>query len=146
MLSNPISNLSANSLSSGSIRDHLDTSNHWEGTTVIQNSYAYIAGGRKGLIIIDISDPLNPEAVGNLHFDKNITFSSLNCEQVISVNRNYAYITDEDDNNFLIVDVHQPQTPQVVGALHYPYDNAYDCLTTDSRAYLSCKDTGVIII
>ncbi len=72
---------------------------------VIDGSYAYVADGRSGLKIVDISDPNNIVTVGSLK--TNNAFG-------ITVGNTYSYIAD-GERGIKSIDTTEPTAPQLIG-------------------------------
>jgi hypothetical protein len=68
--------------------------------------YVYIADGRQGLKVLDISAPAEPEWIGSL--------AGMNWAQRVVAAGNYVYIVDRDQG-LRIVDVSNPAMPVEVG-------------------------------
>jgi len=87
-------------------------------TVVVQNKFAYLATGRDGLRIIDVSDRAKPVLLG--HFYDSI----INRMAVIDVKVRdaKAYLADLD-NGLYVVDVSNPKLP--VQLAHYHTGNAH---------------------
>ena len=118
-----------------------DTAGHSLGLTLSSDgTKAYIADGRNGLVIVDISDPAHPTKLGL--YDTAGASAGL----ALSNDGTKAYVAD-DDNGLVIVDISDPVHPTKLGS----YDtvgNAYDVtLSSDNtKAYVADWENGLVII
>ncbi|MHA1400317.1 MAG: LVIVD repeat-containing protein [Candidatus Heimdallarchaeaceae archaeon] len=80
----------------------------------VVGTLAYIADGLRGLQIIDIKNPANPELLGNYDDDGGSTLG-------VFVIGSYAYVADDSDG-LEIIDVSDPSAPFKVGSF---YDGGY---------------------
>jgi len=69
-------------------------------------SYICGAGGRKGLIILDVSDPTNPEIAGQVNIDDWVN--------EVFISGIYAYVAN-GENGLGAVNVSDPTDPRVIG-------------------------------
>ncbi|MBC7116446.1 MAG: hypothetical protein H5T93_05375, partial [Pseudothermotoga sp.] len=67
--------------------------------------YAYVADDRYGLVIVDISDPANPQQVGRL--------DTGGWAEDVVISGDYAYVANWG-NGLVIVDISNPNMPQLV--------------------------------
>lgn len=103
----------------------------------IKDSYAYLADGRDGLEIIDISDVNNPVEAGQLIVGREEAYA-------IAVDGQYAYVAAEYDG-LLIVDISTPTNPVKVG--QYDDDGkSTDVIVKGSYAYVVEGSGGLEII
>ena len=72
---------------------------------VIRDDHAYILNGHKGFWILDVSNTLSPEIIGQCPIAE---FSDY-----ITVSGNYAYIVDQK-NGLLIFDISNPSDPELI--------------------------------
>jgi len=103
----------------------------------IQGNYAYVATGRPGLTILDLSNPTSPQRVGVLDFGKK-SYS-------IAVKDSFAYIGAD---GFWTIDISNKQAPETTS--FYPsvvfYKNfrtISEIIISDQRAYT--LDTAITI-
>jgi hypothetical protein len=101
---------------------------------VISDSFAYVASGFNGLVIVDISDSLHPNVVG----------SALGGSVVIDVDvsNGYAYVINADLNALQILNVNNPRDPQLTGQFNLTEPN--NLAVMDTLVYIS--DYGLRII
>lgn len=99
----------------------------------ITGQYAVIVG--KGLSVVDISNPENPKEVGTLP-DTEIVGG-----YGISINGDYAYVTEHQGGNLKSVDISKPANPSVVDTLDIMtqgrkvwVEDSYALVTTDGTA------------
>jgi hypothetical protein len=72
---------------------------------VIQNNYAYLAEGLRGLQIVDIGDPYHPVGIA--------TYDTPGDVKKVYVSGNYAFLADEQKGLF-ILDIKEPNNPVLV--------------------------------
>jgi len=85
----------------------------------VLGNYAYVADGRKGLQIIDITNPKSPSLVGS-HDTPGSAYG-------VYVLGNYAYVADWN-SGLQIIDISNPKTPFFLGS--------YDLLNSALRVYV----------
>ena len=102
----------------------------------LQGEMVFIADFDRGLRIIDISDP---------HSDlEQIAFLPTDCcTRAVSVWDQYAYILDNDWMQ--VVDISNPQSPQIVGTLS-GLSSASDLFATGNHLFVSQEEEGLIVI
>jgi hypothetical protein len=91
----------------------------------IVDNYAYVAGGRFGLHIFDISDQLNPVWVSQV--------DTVGMATDLHVADDYAYVVD-NETGLIIIDVDPPDSPNVVKTINV--DSFTDVFVTDGCAYV----------
>jgi len=84
--------------------------NFWEGVYEVEviGDYAYVAAGRSGLQVVDISDPEHPRIAG--YWDDNPSRA-----YDVKVRGDYAYLADWN-GGLIIVDISDPENPIELGA------------------------------
>jgi len=92
----------------------------------VSGSYAYVANGREGLRIVNVSDPGNPYEVGY--------FDALGSALDVFVSGSYAYVASGGEG-LRIVDVSDPANPKEVG--YYDAPGGDHIFISDSYAYIS---------
>ena len=101
---------------------------------------AYIADGRDGLVIVDISDPSHPIKLGTYNtagHAYSVTLSS---------NGQKAYIADWE-NGLVIVDVSDPAHPTKLGSYNTAGLSHNLTLSSDgTKAYVADEENGLVII
>ncbi len=102
----------------------------------VAGDLAYTADGSSGLQIVDISDPVNPVAIGNYNTSDNATG--------VAVHGNYAYVA-ENFAGLRVIDVSDPMNPSVVGTYNTP-DRATDVVVKGNLAYVADGSSGLQII
>jgi hypothetical protein len=96
---------------------------------VVNGAYAFVAGGRNGVIITDISDPAQPTVLSRLSLGQQVGTLETAGSYV------YASVKNGGDSP-LIIDVSDPSTPREVGFIpanyvkHILFDNGYLYLST----------------
>ncbi|MCD6570294.1 MAG: hypothetical protein J7L53_06285, partial [Deltaproteobacteria bacterium] len=87
--------------------DHYDNYTWWEyGNVYVEGEYAYIACGPYGLVILDVSNKLNPVKVGVWEPEERV-------EKVI-VKDQTAYVLDKYNDFIYYVDVSNPANPNKI--------------------------------
>jgi hypothetical protein len=96
--------------------------------------YLYITAD-KGLVIVDIDNPLEPKLVTTVEL-KGATASALQFR--------YLFVTDDD--GLKVIDVTNVQQPFVVRNNTIKMDNAYRVYLARTYAYVAAGDEGVVIV
>jgi hypothetical protein len=101
----------------------------------VSGNYAYVADRDAGLLVIDISNPTNPQRVGG-------------CDSWggnrVAVSGNYAYVAD-GSAGFQVIDVSNPANPQRMGG----YDTsggAWGVAVSGNYAYVAVYFHGLEVI
>lgn len=101
---------------------------------------AYIANGRNGLQIIDITDPTKPSQIGSY---KTPGFAS---RVILSIDGSNAYVVDYY-NGLQIIDITDPTTPSLIGNIDTPSYGQNITLSPDETiAYYTTIYNGLQII
>jgi hypothetical protein len=100
----------------------------------VAGNYAYIADGRAGLVIIDVSDPKNP-ALLSVH-------DTPEYANDVFINNNYAYIAD-GEGGLQVIDITNPEEPALHGSLETTY--AYSVYVENGLIYIADRDMGLIV-
>jgi hypothetical protein len=103
----------------------------------IAGTHAYITTDR-GLVIVDINEPLNPKIVGQ------ITAPALKRPRAISIQFRYGFIVD--DEGLKVVDVTSPERARLVEGALVPLADAHDVYVARTYAYVANGHEGVAII
>jgi hypothetical protein len=101
----------------------------------VRSNYAYCASS-SGLLIFDVSNPLNPQLIGKLLLS--------NRSWDIHVLGNYAYMA-ADWSGLRIIDISNPTNPKEVGYHHIP-GAAYGIYVSGNYAYIAAERAGLRII
>ena len=99
-------------------------------------SFAYMAAGASGLLVVDVSDPLHPIKRGSL-----VTPGNANDVRVIG---NLAYLA-AGPAGLVIVDVSNPAAPVLVGTADTPGEATHIFVFAD-HAYIGDGPNGVAVI
>ncbi|MFB3909771.1 MAG: hypothetical protein ACE15D_15350 [Candidatus Eisenbacteria bacterium] len=85
----------------------------WAIGVAVSGPYAYVTAGYgpRELVVVDISDPLNPYAIGSA-----VTLGS---STGVAISGNYAYVADSEAG-MTVVDISNPHAPVVVANLSTP--------------------------
>ncbi len=100
----------------------------------VQQDYAYLATGEKGLQIIDVSDPTAPTLAG--------TYEISGALVSVVVTGTVAVALD-DAGNMLLLDVSTPAAPVELGQLP---DIGYQVVVADNYAYIPAGNNGLRIV
>jgi len=102
----------------------------------VDNDYAYVAYGSRGLTIFDVSDVKNPIYVAD--------FPSSSITQDVYIKDNHAFLAD-GENGLVIVDVSNVEAPSLVS--NCPTDGfAYSIYVRGNYVYLADKEKGLIVV
>jgi len=114
---------------------YYDTPNYARGIDVLGN-YVYVADGETGLLVIDVSDPNNPNLVGSIDTpgDAKSVFTS----------GSYAYVADYT-SGLRIIDISSPSNPYEVGYYDTP-SNSEGVYVSNSYAYVADGFSGLRIV
>jgi len=114
----------------------------------VRDEFAYIANGEGGLILLDISDPNNPEEVSKV---------DLNNVQNVIVEDQIAYVAEQgqlEDNKLMndkliIINFENPADPQILGTYEPEGALAYQTLNNmaidDKTIYLGLSDRVIAV-
>lgn len=102
---------------------------------VLSGDLAYIADTDAGLLILDISNPASPVALGSV--------DTPGYARALWLAGSYAYIAD-DASGLQVVDVSDPMAPALVGSLGTATP-VFDVFVSEGAAYLAA-DTGGLVI
>ncbi len=105
------------------------------GDIALANGFAYIANGRGGLRIVNISNLAAPQEVG--------FYSSSWSALGVAVSGQYAYIAA--DTGLRIVDISDPVHPVEVGSCS-TWDSAMDVAVQGDYAYIAAYGPGLVVI
>ena len=112
-----------------------DTTDYARDVTVVGN-YAYVADSNSGLVVVDVSDPLNPTRVGS--------YDTLDYARAVAVAGDYAYVADSN-SGLVVIDVSDPANPTRVGR----YDiSGYTrgVALSGSYAYVADEVNGLLVV
>ncbi len=101
----------------------------------IAGRYAYILS-KRGLVVVDINNPLRPVVAGSVPEISNGT--------AISIQFRYAFVTDE--KGLKVVDVTMPDRPKLVTAATLLIPNARGLYVARTYAYVAAGPQGVVIV
>ena len=100
----------------------------------IMGSHAYVAGGPRGLRIVDVSNSSAPVVVG--------TIDTPGPANDVAVAGNYCYLADGD---LKVIDISNAQSPQIVGSV-VPPNALLGVAVSGSYVYLACSVAGVRVV
>ena len=101
----------------------------------ISGNYVYVAHGRHGLLIIDISDPSNPKIVEYLNTGDT---------RGVYISGNYAYVADYR-YGLVIVNISNPSRPILVRRWMM-YTDGRKVDVSGNYAYVAAGDNGLLIV
>jgi hypothetical protein len=101
----------------------------------IQGNQAYVADGRAGLIIIDITSPDDLVIVGQ--------YDTRDYASAVCVSGGKAYVAD-GDGGLVVIDVSNPREPILYGSLDVSY--ASGVFVRNDTVYVADRDLGLLII
>lgn len=99
----------------------------------VQGDYAYVAAGKRGLRILDISDPTNPSEIG---FYDEAGDDPLWIIERVEVSGNYAYLVS-GIRGMYVIDVSDPAKPVRVGVYSLPDGFVSDVKVSGEYAYVT---------
>ncbi|MBX3278926.1 MAG: hypothetical protein KF868_13055 [Acidobacteria bacterium] len=100
----------------------------------IAGHYAYITADR-GLLIVDINDPLNPKIVSEIPFKR---------ARAVQVQFRYAFVLDEEGMH--VVDVTNPDQAKLVEAAKVPIEDAHNLYLVRTYAYVAAGKNGLVLV
>ena len=108
----------------------------------IAGPYVYVAAGEGGLLVVDVSDPVNPKVVGR-HDTAGQTWD-------VALTGDLAFLADEY-NGLRVIDVADPFTPVEVGFYDIPglYEFFHGLAVAEGYAYVAdggLLETGLRIV
>ncbi len=103
----------------------------------VSGSYAYVAGGESGLLVIDISTASTPQLVSSE--------ATPGFARGVAVSGSYAYVTD-DAEGFQVMDISTPSAPQLVASVVTPGTYSPGVTVSGSYAYVADYDSGLQIV
>jgi hypothetical protein len=101
----------------------------------IGGDYAYVADGRAGLIIVDISDPRTPFIVSR--------YDTPDYANDVFVSGNYAYVAD-GEGGLQVITIEDPEDPTLYGSIETSYADAV--YVKDSLIFVADRDMGLVVI
>jgi hypothetical protein len=104
---------------------------------VIAGNYAYVTTAR-GLVIIDINDPLNPVIV------KNIREPVLKHPRAVAIQFRYGFVVDDD--GLKVLDLTTPTQARMVDGASVPLSDARDVYVARTYAYVANGKEGIAIV
>jgi hypothetical protein len=96
---------------------------------------AYLAAGRPGLVVVDISDPANPRRLADADTPRTA--------RSVDVEGNYAYVGDL--NWLRVFDISSPSAPKEIASYEAPAQT--DRVWVSNRtAYVAAYDAGLLVL
>jgi hypothetical protein len=103
----------------------------------VSGNYLYAALGEKGLDIVDVTDPFDPQVKGR--------YASVGGSvEMVWVKGNYAYIA-EGSQGLKVLDISNPASPNPVGGVSTDGDYR-DIAILDNYAYIADNTNGFVVI
>ncbi|MGQ9583776.1 MAG: hypothetical protein ACUVXG_00065 [Anaerolineae bacterium] len=108
----------------------------WAEGVYVLGEYAYIANRIRGLRVIDVSNPTDPQEVGY--------YSKGGEAHDVHVSGDYAYVAN-GRKGLRVVDISDPTNPQEVGHYDTPW-NAMDVHVSEGYAYVADDRSGLRVV
>ncbi|MCX7677743.1 MAG: Ig-like domain-containing protein [Spirochaetes bacterium] len=102
------------------------------------DNYAYVADYSNGLRIFDISNPQNPNNIGNYKHSEGYCYD-------VSVKDNYAYLA-YGSGGLVIVDITNKSSPQYKVKYKESSGTAYNVHIAENYAYVGYGSSGLVIV
>jgi photosystem II stability/assembly factor-like uncharacterized protein len=100
---------------------------------IVDQGYAYLAAGWGGLVVVDVGDPAQPIAVGQLRGDYSVVG--------LAIAEDIGYLA-AGEAGLLIVDLSAPSAPALLGSFQLP--GSVEAVAVDgSFAYLAAGEGGL---
>lgn len=96
--------------------------------------YAYIAAD-KGLVILNLDDPMHPKVA-----------SIVPLKEVVASALQFRYLFVLDEEGLKVIDVTQPDDPEVIKNNTIPLDDAHNVYLARTYAYVAAGDKGPVIV
>jgi hypothetical protein len=103
----------------------------------IAGHYAYLTTAR-GLVVVDIDDPLNPHITGQ------IGSPELKNPRALAIQFRYGFIVD--DEGMKVIDLSSPGSPKLVSGALVPLGDAHDVYVARTYAYVANGKNGIAIV
>src|SRR5882724_3667106 len=103
----------------------------------IAGHYAYLTTAR-GLVVVDIDDPLNPRITGQ------ISAAELKTPRAVAIQFRYGFVVD--DEGMKVLDLSSPGSPKLVSGALVPLGDAHDVYVARTYAYVANGKDGIAII
>ena len=100
----------------------------------IAGHYLYVIA-RRGLVVVDIDDPLAPEVAATIALDD---------ARASALQFRYLFVTDR--SGLRVIDVTDPRRPQIVGGAQVPIRDAERVYLARTYAYVAARADGLAII
>jgi len=105
----------------------------------VQNDVAYIANGKNGLIILDVSNASAPEEIGSY---------PMNNAQYVIVQDEVAYVTEQGEidgssalgDRLIMLDIQTPSVPRFLGEFNFGHRSVKYFAVEDQVVYLTQSD------
>jgi hypothetical protein len=101
----------------------------------IAGHYAYITADR-GLMIVDINDPVNPKIVSEI--------TGLKKPRAVQIQFRYAFVVDEE--GMKVVDVTEPDKAKLIEGALVPIEDAHNLYVARTYVYVAAGKNGLVIV
>ena len=118
----------------GTVLGSLSLDNSWFQDVETISNFAYIAALDKGLIVVNIGTPGNPQVAGQ--------YNTLGTSRDVAISGMYAYLADEDAG-LRILDVSNPGSISEVGHYHPAEDSSLGECTPNGFFRMRMVDNGL---
>ena len=102
----------------------------------VVGNIAYLAAGREGLLIVDVTDPQAPRQIG--------AYDTLGTANAVIVDEQMVYVADGREG-LRVIDVSTPWEPREIGFFNTP-DSAEDVDIQGNLAYVADEGGGLIAV
>jgi hypothetical protein len=103
-------------------------------TMTLAGTVGYV-GTPKGLVVVDLNDPLSPRQIGSV---------PLNGVRGVAVQFRYAFVLDAD--GLKVLDVTLPSSPRLVEGASVPLKDAHGIYLGRTYAYVAAGSEGIAIV
>jgi hypothetical protein len=104
-------------------------------SVAVSGNYLYVADTRNGLVVADVSDPLNPRPVA--------TLALFGYARHVSVTDSLAYVSCEA-GGLAVVNVARPEQPVLAATVSLPYTMCAQA--EDGYVFAGDRDSGLVVI
>lgn len=119
----------------------LDGASHLQ----IAGNFAYVTCDR-GLVIVDLTDPLKPKVAAEVGSDAGGKGKGLNHPRAVAVQLRYVFVVDDDGLKVIRIQPSDPSSPELVEGAVVPLKDANDVYVVRSYAYVADGRDGLAIV
>jgi hypothetical protein len=102
----------------------------------VSGSYAYVADGYAGFLVLDVSNPAKPQRIGGC--------DTTAWASAVSVSGNYAYVA-VGDAGLQVIDVRNPAKPKRVGG-NVNASSASGVFATATHVFVAAGSQGLMVL